>query len=62
MRRLRVHDQASDGNVELPRDVLLEAGQLDEATFGDFVPVLSWRYAREELSTAAGVPAEYAAE
>jgi hypothetical protein len=35
---------------------------LDEATFGDFVPVLSWRYAREELSTAAGVPAEYAAE
>ena len=35
---------------------------LDEATFGDFVPVLAWRYAREELGVVAGVPAEYAAE
>ena len=33
---------------------------LDEATFGDFVPVLAWRYAREQLSTVEGVPAEYA--
>jgi hypothetical protein len=35
---------------------------LGEATFGDFVPVLAWRYAREELSAVAGVPAEYAAD
>ena len=35
---------------------------LDEATFGDFVPVLAWRYAGEELSVVAGVPAEYAAD
>jgi hypothetical protein len=33
---------------------------LDEATFGDSVPVLAWRYAREELATVAGVPGEYA--
>jgi hypothetical protein len=33
---------------------------LDEATFGDFVPVLAWRYAREELSAVEGVPGEYA--
>ena len=34
---------------------------LDDANFGDFVPVLAWRYAREELKASAGVPAEFRA-
>jgi hypothetical protein len=32
---------------------------LDEATFGDFVPVLAWRYSREELRASVGLPAEF---
>jgi hypothetical protein len=32
---------------------------LDDATFGDFVPVLAWRYAREALRTLEGLPAEF---
>jgi hypothetical protein len=50
-----------EAEVERRFDAIVQA-LLDEATFGDFVPVLAWRYAREELGVVAGVPAEYAAE
>jgi hypothetical protein len=32
---------------------------LDQATLGDFVPVLAWRYAREELRAVPDLPAEF---
>ena len=45
--------------VDARFDVIV-AGLLDEATFGDFVPVLAWRYSREQLLAAmAGMPAEF---
>jgi hypothetical protein len=54
-------DGLPEQEVQRRFDAIVE-GLLDEATFGDFVPVLAWRYAREELSVVAGVPAEYAAD
>ncbi len=32
---------------------------LSEATFGDFIPVLAWRYSREELRMVEYLPAEF---
>jgi hypothetical protein len=32
---------------------------LGEASFGDYVPVLAWRYSRESLRATKGVPGEY---
>jgi hypothetical protein len=32
---------------------------LGDATFPDFVPVLAWRYSREELRSLPGLPAEF---
>jgi hypothetical protein len=32
---------------------------LSEASFGDFVPVLAWRYSRESLRATEGLPAEF---
>ena len=49
----------------LPREQVDErfdqivAELLEDATFGDFVPVLAWRYSREELLSAEGVPGEF---
>jgi hypothetical protein len=30
-----------------------------DASFGDFVPVLAWRYTREALRATEGLPAEF---
>ena len=35
---------------------------LTDATFADFVPVLTWRYTREALRTMEGIPAEFRTE
>ncbi len=35
---------------------------LSDATFADFIPVLSWRYTREALRTIEGIPAEFRPE
>ena len=49
----------------LPRETVdvrfdrIVAQLLDEAMFGDFIPVLAWRYSREELRTVAGLPPEF---
>ena len=49
----------------LPRETVdarfdrIVAHLLDEAAFGDFIPVLAWRYSREELRTVTSVPAEF---
>jgi hypothetical protein len=32
---------------------------LSDATFPDFVPVLAWRYSREQLKRTEGIPAEF---
>jgi hypothetical protein len=32
---------------------------LSDATFPDFVPVLAWRYSREQLKLTEGPPAEF---
>jgi hypothetical protein len=32
---------------------------LRDATFADFIPVLTWRYTREALRTLEGIPAEF---
>ena len=32
---------------------------LEEASFGDFVPVLAWRYSREELRAVEGLPGDF---
>lgn len=32
---------------------------LEEASFGDFVPVLAWRYSREEFRAVEGLPGDF---
>jgi hypothetical protein len=32
---------------------------LEDASFGDFVPVLAWRYSREEFRAVEGLPGEF---
>ncbi len=64
--RLTITRQGIENEFEhLPRETVdarfdrIVARLLDEATFGDFVPVLAWRYSREELRTVTYLPAEF---
>jgi hypothetical protein len=49
----------------LPREAVgaqfdaIVAELLEDASFGDFVPVLAWRYSREELLSVEGVPGDF---
>jgi hypothetical protein len=61
----RVRDAVAREFEHLPEDEVntrfdeIARQLLSDATFADFIPVLSWRYTREALKAMPGLPAEY---
>jgi hypothetical protein len=51
-------EQIPQQEVDARFDAIV-AELLSDATFPDFVPVLAWRYSREQLKLMGGVPAEF---
>ena len=66
--RLAVTRRGIENELDhLPREQVdarfdeIVAELLEDATLGDFVPVLAWRYSREELLSVEGVPGDFRA-
>lgn len=54
----REFDQLPQTEIDERFDEIV-AMLLSEASFGDFVPVLAWRYSRQVLNTCVEIPAEF---
>jgi hypothetical protein len=51
-------DQIPQQEVDARFDAIV-AELLSDATFLNFIPVLAWRYSREQLKLMEGIPAEF---